>query len=78
MSIAEIKQQLHKYIDTASEQDIKKLFSFAEDNNGLRYAYSADELNEFHKRRDEFLSEGAKGFSVKETHDYIRQNKTGS
>jgi hypothetical protein len=78
MSIAELRQQLHKYIDSASEHDIQEVFSFVEDHNGVRYTYSEEELKELYERRKKFLDEGSKGYTVEEAHKLIRQRKQGS
>ncbi len=72
MSIAEIKQHLHEYIDTANDKDVAEFYSFIESKT-INSTYSTDELNEFYKRRDKFLSGKSKGYSVEEVHNYIRQ-----
>ena len=72
MSIAEIKQQLHEYIDVANDKDVADIYSFIE-NKAAQSKYSEDELNEFYRRRDNFRSGKSKGYSVEEVHNYIRQ-----
>lgn len=72
MSIAEIKQQLHEYIDVANDKDVADIYSFIESRTS-NASYSPEELSEFYKRRDNFLSGKSKGYSVEEVHNYIRQ-----
>ena len=72
MSIAEIKQQLHEYIDVANDKDVADIYSFIE-NKTTNSSYSEDDLKEFYRRRDNFLSGKSKGYSVEEVHNYIRQ-----
>ena len=76
MSIAEIKQQLHEYIDVANDKDVADIYSFIE-NKSAQSKYSEDELNEFYRRRDNFLSGKSKGYSVEEVHSFIRNGKKG-
>lgn len=72
METAEIKQKLHQFIDLANDADAKAIYSFIE----KQYSnYSQEELREFYDRRDRFLSGQSRGFTVRETHDYVRSLK---
>ena len=75
MSDKELREYLHKYIDAANNKDIAAIQSFIEDRNGLPGSYTQEELNEFYRRRDNFLNGKSKGYSVEEVHSYIRQMK---
>jgi hypothetical protein len=74
MNNKELREQLHKYIDAADNKDVAAFFSFIEGRNN-QSKYSRDELSEFHKRRETFLKDGSKGYTVEEVHSYIRQMK---
>jgi len=72
--VAEKKQQLHQFIDRATELEVAFLCSFLESKNSP--VYSADELNEFYNRRAKFLNGESKGYSVEEVHQYLRKGKS--
>ena len=75
MSLIEIKQLLHSYIYSANEQDVEALLTFIEENRKASHNYSEIELNEFYKRKQDFLSNGKKGYSTEEVHGFIRQRR---
>ena len=77
MSIAEIRQRLHQYIDKADDSDVTVMYSFLEQRSFKPHAYSEEELNEFYRRREKFPKGESKGYSVEEVHNYIRQGKMG-
>ena len=64
MSNAEIRQQLHQYIDMANDKDVAAMYSFMEDKSAQPYSFSEEELNEFYRRREKFLKGESKGYSV--------------
>ena len=76
MSIAEIREQLHQYIDVANDSDVAAIFSFIEDKAHKPHSYTEAELNEFYKRREQFNKGGNKGYSVEDVHASIRNGET--
>ena len=77
MSNAEIRRQLHHYIDVANDKDIAAMYSYMEGNKTGAYTFTQDELNEFYSRREKFLKGGSKGYSVEEVHSGLRKGKSG-
>ncbi len=77
MSNAEIRRQLHHYIDVANDKDIAAMYSYIEGNKTGTYTFTQDELNEFYARREKFLKGGSKGYSVEEVHSALRKGKSG-
>ncbi len=74
MSLIEIKQLLHSYVDSASEQDVEALLTFIEENRKASQSHTEIELNEYYKRKN-FLNNCKKGYSTDEVHGFIRQMK---
>ena len=75
MGIADIREQLHKYINVANDNDIAAIYSYIEAKSIQPHKYSEEELNEFYRRKEKYMSGESKGYSVEEVHDYIRQMK---
>lgn len=75
MSIAEIREQLHEYINLANDKDVASVFSFIETKSVASHSFSEEELNEFYRRREKYMNGESKGYSVEEVHNYIRQMK---
>ena len=75
MSLKEIKQLLHSYVDSANEQDVEALLTFIEENRKASQSHTEIELNEFYKRKQNFLNNCKKGYSTDEVHGFIRQMK---
>ena len=74
MNTAEVRKQLHKYIDVANDDDIAAVLSFVEDKSEPTYSFSEEELNEFYRRRELFIKSGSKGYTVEEAHGFIRNS----
>ena len=68
-----IKDKLHQYIDGADEQKPKALYALLEDE--INWTYTAEEIAEFHQRRQNHLNGTSKSCTVEESLKEVRQQK---
>jgi hypothetical protein len=69
METAVIIQKFQQFIASANDADARAIYAFIENQYSN---YTKEELQVFYERRDKLLSGHSRGFSVRETHDYIR------
>jgi hypothetical protein len=67
MSIAEIKQQLHDYIDTAEDEKLKAFYTWLEDDISEDYQFSEDQKKELEKRYHNYQNNIGKTYTWEET-----------
>ncbi len=68
------KQALMHFIEEADEKLIGLLLAIATEYNDADVNYTKEELEFFEARRDEFFSNGKKGYSVEESMENIHRN----
>jgi len=67
MSIAEIKQQLHDYIDTAEDKKLKAIYTLLEDDISEDYQFSEDQKKELDRRYNNYQNGIGKTYTWEET-----------
>lgn len=73
MTFAALKEKLHDYIDHADEKKVKAIFTLvAEDLDDNEYTFDDTTLNMLEERREEYLSNNTKGYSVEESMEHIK------
>lgn len=75
MEALQKRQKLHEYIDLADDEKVNALFTILEADNELSYQYSDEDIKMFYERKERYLKEEGKSFSVEESFDEIRKNK---
>ncbi len=75
MTNAAIRQQLHQYIDITDDKKIEALYTLLQSDISPLYNYDADELNMLHDRAEQYLKGASKAYTVKESHNMIRQQR---
>ena len=75
MGSKEIKEKLHKYIDTADDKKLQAIFVILEDEIEGELYYSPEEIKMFYERRQKHLDGSSKSYTVDEAHNIIRQNR---
>ena len=68
-----LRGKLHQYIDVADEQKIQAIYVLLEDE--IDYRYSAQEIDMFHKRREQHLDGTSKSYTAEESINIVRQQK---
>ena len=74
MNTTVIRKQLHEYIDSADDKKVEAIFTIFQADITNAHSYTDDELKLFHTRREQYLKEGEKAYSVSEAHNQVRQN----
>ena len=73
MTAAAIREKLHKYIDSTDDGHVEELLNCVE---GLEVSDVSDaELTELHERAEKVLNGNGVGYTVEETHSYMRPNR---
>jgi len=74
MVLTDKKQALLEIINDADEKLVSLMIALANEYNDEDYIYSKEELAFFKKRRNAFLENDKKGYTVEEAHEKIRRN----
>ncbi len=62
---SEIRQQIHKLIDEANENQLDAVLEVLQPSP---FRYTQEEINSFYLRAKQFEESGSKGYSVEESH----------
>lgn len=68
---SEIRDQIHKLIDKASDTQLDAVLQVLE-SSSVENKYTNEELDSFYERITIFEANGSKGYSVEESHAMIR------
>ncbi|CAN5119913.1 hypothetical protein BH11BAC6_BH11BAC6_01430 [soil metagenome] len=74
MVTSEIRNQIHKLIDKASDTQLDAVLQILE-STSVENKYSKEELDSFYERLTLFEADGSKGYSVEESHAIIRNKQ---
>jgi hypothetical protein len=69
MVSSEIRQHIHKLVDEANENQLDAVLEMLEPSSSR---YTQEELNSFYQHVKLFEESGSKGYSVTESHEFIR------
>ena len=69
MDNAAIRQQIHKLIDEANDNQLDVVLEVLTPSSSR---YTQEELDSFYQRLQLFVDSGSKGYSVEESHALIR------
>lgn len=75
MATAQIREELHEYIDTVDEKKLEAIYLVLRDNFNSDYAYNSDELAEIYLRRDRFIKGEEKSLTTEELINFVQQKK---
>lgn len=73
MSITQLKQQLHEYIDSAEDKKLKAIYTLIEDDITEGYQFSEDQKKELDRRYDDYMNGIGKTYTWDETVAMARQ-----
>jgi hypothetical protein len=79
MQTTEIREKLHQYVDTGEEKLLKLMLALAKEYNeedDLEYEFTAEDIKEFDKRRENRLSGESAVYSWQEAKDIITGKKS--
>ncbi len=68
-----LRDKLHHYIDVADEQKLQAIYVLLEDE--INWQYSAEDIAELHRRRQQHISGLSQSYTVEESLNAIRQKK---
>jgi len=68
---SEIREQIHKLIDKASDTQLDAVLQVLE-SSSINNKYSKEDLDSFYERIQMFEDGGSNGYSVEESHAMIR------
>lgn len=71
---SEIREQIHKLIDKASDTQLDAVLQVLE-STSVENKYSKEDLESFYERITLFEADGSKGYSVEESHAKIRNKQ---
>jgi len=74
MATSEIRDQIHKLIDKASNTQLDAVLKVLE-STSIENKYSQEDLDSFYERITLFEADGSKGYSVEESHAKIRNKQ---
>lgn len=74
MATSEIRDQIHKLIDIASDTQLDAVLQVLE-SSSVENKYTKEELDSFYERITLFEADGSKGYSVEESHAMIRNQQ---
>jgi hypothetical protein len=72
MTIAAIREKLHKYIDSTDDSHVKDLLNYVEH---MQESDSNADLEELHMRANQVINDNATIYTVEEAHSFIRASK---
>jgi hypothetical protein len=72
MKAAELREKLHKYIDTADEAKLDEIYKIIEGEDNP-YQYSAEDIAMFYQRRTSYLNGEGKNYTIDESINGIRK-----
>ena len=77
MSIIELREKLHGYIEHADEQHLSAIFTLVEQDTSESHSHVFDEetIKMLNQRRENHLNGISKSYSVEESFELIRQHK---
>lgn len=73
MSITQIRQQLHTYIDSLNESKLKDVKTFIEQD--MEYEFSDEEIAILHERLENYNEGRTKVYTIGEAHNMIINKK---
>jgi len=78
MTLATIRKKLHDYIDSGDENRLLEMLEFCEKTTPKDYTCSPQDLQLLQERAEDVTRGQATLYSVRDAHNYIRQNKKAS
>lgn len=70
---ASLRDKLHHYIDVADEQKLQAIYVLLEEE--IDWQYTAEDIAEFHHRRQQHIAGSTQSYTVEESLNAIRQQK---
>ena len=71
---SEIREQIHKLIDKASDTQLDAVLQVLE-SSSVENKYTKEDLDSFYERITMFEADGSKGYSIEESHAMIRNKQ---
>ena len=71
---SEIRDQIHKLIDKASDTQLDAVLQVLE-SSSVENKYTKEDLDSFYERITMFEADGSKGYSIEESHAMIRNKQ---
>jgi hypothetical protein len=71
---SEIRNQIHKLIDKASDTQLDAVLQVLE-SSSVENKYTKEDIDSFYGRITMFEADGSKGYSVEESHAMIRNKQ---
>lgn len=71
---SEIRDQIHKLIDKASDTQLDAVLQVLE-SSSVENKYTKEDIESFYERIVMFEADGSKGYSVEESHALIRNKQ---
>ena len=71
---SEIRDQIHKLIDKASDTQLDAVLQVLE-SSSLENKYTKEDIDSFYERITMFEADGSEGYSVEESHAMIRNKQ---
>ncbi|QEC66888.1 hypothetical protein FRZ67_06105 [Panacibacter ginsenosidivorans] len=71
---SEIRDQIHKLIDKASDTQLDAVLQVLE-SSSVENKYTKEDFDSFYERITMFETDGSKGYSVEESHAMIRNKQ---
>ncbi len=73
MSATELRDKLNDYIKNADEARLEEIYNIIKDDHAP-YNYSAKDIALFYKRRNAYLNNDGKNYTIEESFNIIRND----
>lgn len=76
METALLREKLHNYINEADERKLNAIYTILEDEiEEEKYSYAQQQIEAFHRRRENHFDGKSKSFTIDETISLVRKIK---
>ncbi len=75
MVLTDKKEVLKEIIENADEKLMSLMIALANEYNDIEQEYSQDEINGFHRIKDEMLAHPEATYTPEQTHELVRNKK---
>jgi len=72
ISVSELKEKLHQYIENSDELLLTEMYKMISDEDAP-YNYSVDDIEAFYKRRQDFLNGKGKNYTISDSINSIKR-----
>ena len=73
MRTAQIRQQLHEYIESAEDKKLKAIYTLVENDINEEFTFTDEQKKELDKRHEDYVNGIGRNYTLEETVEMARQ-----